>query len=435
MTKRNDPLESFDVKPFNAKLRSSILTPGWLRVWEGAVRSGKTQASLFAWILYVSQSKERVFAMSGYTKGSLSRNCLTNKGGLFDLIGKQKLKQDSTQSVYFEWLGRIVYIFGSNNKRSFESLRGMTLGGVYSDEANLQNKEFLGETFKRTIASNDRQHFWTMNPDTPNHWIYTEYMDKFQKDKMPGYIYTHCTIDDNPILTPERIAEVSREFSGVHYRRYILGERVRAEGSIYKELDKSRHRISRDNVLELIANRTSSDQTKPRIAYATIGIDVGMTTSATAMVLTGTMIRSGSASLVVIAERYLKETPSNKAIEDTFREFVAYGRKVGVPIREVRVDSASALTIKDLRATGIATIKGSKKNPILDRIRMTKGMLGSDRLLISEDCPHVWEALEQAVWDDKDPTKEARLDDGTTNIDSLDAFEYSWEWDILRYRR
>lgn len=55
--------------------------------------------------------------------------------------------------------------------------------------------------------------------------------------------------------------------------------------------------------------------------------------------------------------------------------------------------------------------------------------MGADRLKLAEDCESLKTALQDAVWNDK--TKEdERLDDGTSDIDSLDAFEYTFERDI-----
>jgi hypothetical protein len=41
-------------------------------------------------------------------------------------------------------------------------------------------------------------------------------------------------------------------------------------------------------------------------------------------------------------------------------------------------------------------------------------------------------ALQEAVWNSKQ-LKDVRLDDGSTDIDTLDAFEYTFERDIKRY--
>ena len=44
-----------------------------------------------------------------------------------------------------------------------------------------------------------------------------------------------------------------------------------------------------------------------------------------------------------------------------------------------------------------------------------------------DECPHVIEALRGAVWDESEIHKDVRLDNGTSNIDSLDALEYAFE--------
>lgn len=54
-------------------------------------------------------------------------------------------------------------------------------------------------------------------------------------------------------------------------------------------------------------------------------------------------------------------------------------------------------------------------------------LIAQDRFLICAGCTATIRAMCQAVYDSKDPTKDTRLDDGSTNIDSLDSMEYSTE--------
>ena len=53
-------------------------------------------------------------------------------------------------------------------------------------------------------------------------------------------------------------------------------------------------------------------------------------------------------------------------------------------------------------------------------------MFALDRAYVYKDCKETITAVQSAVWDLKGG-KETRLDNGTTNIDSLDAWEYSFE--------
>ena len=60
--------------------------------------------------------------------------------------------------------------------------------------------------------------------------------------------------------------------------------------------------------------------------------------------------------------------------------------------------------------------------------------MGAGRFLITEDCEELSDALQNAVYNGKSD-KDERLDDGSTDIDTLDAFEYTFERDIRRLLR
>lgn len=49
------------------------------------------------------------------------------------------------------------------------------------------------------------------------------------------------------------------------------------------------------------------------------------------------------------------------------------------------------------------------------------------RLIAIFTADNLKNAFQGAVWDNKVIGKEVRLDDGTSDIDTLDAFEYSFE--------
>ena len=74
-------------------------------------------------------------------------------------------------------------------------------------------------------------------------------------------------------------------------------------------------------------------------------------------------------------------------------------------------------------------IYNSKKIPIIDRIRLTTVLQNSGRFFILPEAKTLSDALGTALWDETSGMKDQRLDDGSTDIDSLDAFEYSIERD------
>jgi PBSX family phage terminase large subunit len=251
------------VKPLTRKGINSIRRTGYLNVWEGAIRSSKTVVSILAWIAYVSNSPERYFIMSGKTLAALYRNVIGGDFGLLAILGSQATyKRDSEGNrvlvIHTANGDKSCYCFGANDERSYTTLRGLTAGGWYADEVNLHARSFVDEAFKRTVVSSDRKHFWTLNPDNPYHWIYTDFIDKYEQEELPGFFLWHFTLDDNNAITPERKDELKAQHTGIFYRRYILGERCLAEGVIYSMFAEENlyEDSERPEAIELLTTRT-----------------------------------------------------------------------------------------------------------------------------------------------------------------------------------
>ena len=103
-------------------------------------------------------------------------------------------------------------------------------------------------------------------------------------------------------------------------------------------------------------------------------------------------------------------------------------------ISAVYCDSAEQTIINTFRSKTNYSIKNSIKNKIIDRIRCENILLGDLALyLVAGECEDLEEGLENAIWNEE--VENERLDDGTSNIDILDAFEYSFERNIKRLVR
>lgn len=240
-------MADIEMKPLTSKGYRSLIQTGYLNVWEGAVRSAKTVASSLAWGMYVCESSENTFIMSGRTQASLYRNVIGGDFGIISLFGKDNVEYKTTKEgsrvlVFHTKSGdKMCYCFGADNSASYGALRGLTAGGWYADEINMHHREFVEEAFRRTIVSSDRKNFWTLNPDNPYHWIYKDYIDKYEREKLNGFNLWHFTLDDNLAISEERKEELKLQYSGVFYRRYILGERCLAEKIIYDMFEEKRH--------------------------------------------------------------------------------------------------------------------------------------------------------------------------------------------------
>lgn len=227
------------LKPLSKKAIAAICSKGWMTVWEGAIRSGKTVSSLIAWAYYVTKSKEKIFFMSGKTLGSLIRNAIDGEFGFLSLISPYGvITKDRAGTTIIRIGDKIIYLFGAVDDSSYERLKGLTAGGWYADEVATHPKSFIVEALARTAVSTDRRNFWTLNPTIPTHYIYADFLDKWEG--LDGYIRFHFVLDDNLAMSDERKKELAKQYTGRYYSLYILGLRTVVEGQIYSEFTQER---------------------------------------------------------------------------------------------------------------------------------------------------------------------------------------------------
>ena len=108
-------------------------------------------------------------------------------------------------------------------------------------------------------------------------------------------------------------------------------------------------------------------------------------------------------------------------------------------ITTVYADSAEQTLIAGIRSSlrkhglGWVRVENALKTEINDRINATAILMAQGRFYyVQGECQSLVDALSTAVWDPKELTKNVRLDDGTSDIDSLDSFEYTFERQISR---
>ena len=96
----------------------------------------------------------------------------------------------------------------------------------------------------------------------------------------------------------------------------------------------------------------------------------------------------------------------------------------------VYADSAEQVLIRGLRKIVAkerlpVIVHNARKLPINDRIRLVNKLIAQGRFAVHRGAHGVKTALCDALWNPK--RVDERLDDGTTDIDTLDAMEYSIE--------
>ena len=380
----------------------------------GAVRSGKSYCQISYCIparLEERRGLRGLRVILGATRANIERNVLQP---LRDIYG-DSIASSINSNNFATIFGEKVYCIGADNVRQVAKIRGSEIAYCAIDEATDLNPEVF-EMLKSRLSLPWSCCDITTNPAGPTHW-FKKFLDS--KDRGVDIFLQEYTIYDNPFLPSEYVRNLEAEYRGtVWFDRYILGKWVAAEGLVYRNFADNPDRYILTKEPEYIRN-------------VTIGVDFGGGTSAHAFVCVGFDRRGG---ITVLDEYREKEALTPEKLAKDFIDFV---RRVQMRwmLTDVWADSEEQTLINGLRAACAAShvrvnIGNSMKREINDRIRATCILMGMDRFHIMAHCKHTIEALATAVWDSKNLVKDVRLDNGTTNIDSLDAMEYAFERDI-----
>lgn len=380
----------------------------------GATRSGKTYLD-FRWIIPIRIreriGKDGLTVILGVTKSTIERNVLEPMRNLYGdaLVGT--ISSDNTVWLF----GEKCYCLGAEKVSQVSKIRGASIKYCYGDEV----ADWSEEVFELLKSRLDKEYSCfdgTFNPQYPGHWL-KEFLDSDADIFNQTY-----TIDDNPFL-PEAFKEnLKKEYAGtVFYDRYILGLWVRANGLVYRDFANNTEKYLISDAINWI------NTNKKRLLSVTIGVDFGGTGSATKFQATGI---TSDYAVVALEEEYIKREIDPDQLNQEFSKFAAKIRDI-YGGGQTRADSAEQILIRGLFHTAQkdrlqTQVKNAIKMEINDRIRLTVLLMAQGRLFVSKKCPHLIDAFQNAVYDpDKD--EDVRLDDGTTDIDSLDAFEYSIE--------
>lgn len=374
----------------------------------GATRSGKTFLDYTVIPKRILKCRgEGLIVLLGNTKGTLERNILEPMRAIWSPALVGQIGSNNTVQIF----GKKCHALGADKISQVSKLQGAAFEYCYGDEITTWHEDVFQMLKSRLSCPNS--HFdGTCNPGNPQHW-FKKFLDSDADIYQQAY-----TIDDNPFLAPEFVENLKCEYAGtVYYDRYILGRWKAAEGAIYRQVA--------DNPSDFVI------YDPPPVLFGTIGVDFGGNGSATAFCCTG--FTPGMREVVTLKEHYKKTIISPAELERDFVAFVQECRRCfSFPVTDAYCDSAEQTLIQGLRTAcarnGVGiTIHNARKGEINDRIRFFCRLQAARRHKIMYECRHTLEAFQTAVWDSKYVTKDVRLDDGTYNIDSLDAQEYSVE--------
>lgn len=391
----------------------------------GAVRSGKSfvdVAYIIPFRIRERAGKPGLNVILGVSRDSIERNVLQPMREIYTdkLIGTINSKNIA------RICGEDVYCLGAEKISQVAKIQGSSIKYAYGDEVAKWNKEVF-EMLKSRLDKPYSCFDGSCNPEYPTHWL------KQFIDSDADIYLQHYELFDNPHLPQSYVDNLCMEYAGtVYYDRLIIGLWKRAEGAIYRAFADSPEAFQ----IGYNGLKDEAQTIRPKITKVVLGVDFGGNQSGHSFVATA-FLRDGK--VVPIASRRVMAKDMNKPIDASTLdglvcEFVSLVESKYQLPDEVYWDNAETVLGNTIRnAVGKRwpqiVVRPAQKIRIKDRIDATIRLMGSGRFKLTEDCESLSLALKEAVWNDK-VLEDERLDDGTSDIDSLDAFEYTIERDI-----
>ena len=182
-------------------------TLDWL---EGTPRSGKTTAGIMRFAAHTAASRDTNHLVVAYSAEQAFRLIMDGDGfGLLHIFkGRCRTSHDDSGAHLVinipDGSVRKVYWKGGGKADSHKAITGMSLGSVYFCEINLLHDSMIQECFRRTYAAKDRWHIADLNPPSPADPCIKNVLN------VQDCRFIHWRCEDNPILTPERLADIEK---------------------------------------------------------------------------------------------------------------------------------------------------------------------------------------------------------------------------------
>lgn len=345
-------------------------------ICDGAVRSGKTVSMVNGFFLWsMSCFNGGTFALCGKSIASLRRNVVTPLqdwlGGVFAVMDKHS----QNKLIVSAGNGHVntYYLFGGQDEASYKDIQGITLAGALLDEVALMRRSFVEQACARCSVNGSKLWF-NCNPEGPEHWFYKEWIQKAQQKNV---LRLHFTMGDNPGLHTAIRHRYEKLYTGVFYRRYILGQWCMAQGLIYP--------FEREQFVA---------KSLPQTGKYYISIDYGTRNPFSA----GLWCVSGGRA-VRIREFYYNGREKGQMLTD--EEYYERLEQLagGLPIEQVVIDPSAASMIAVIRRHGAFSVRKAK-NDVLPGIRLVASLLQAGILQISAHCVDTIREFGLYCWED-----------------------------------
>lgn len=354
-------------------------------ICDGSVRSGKTVSMILGFVHWAMRFFDgKNFGICGKTISSTERNIilpLLNMPDITDYYSLQYIRGENKRIIIRSGSHtNTFFIFGGKDESSYTLVQGITLSGVLFDEVALMPKSFVDQAVARTLSEPEARYWFNCNPESAEHWFYKEWICNTRQKKA---LHLHFTMQDNPILSPEQIADAERLYTGVFYNRYIKGLWCVAEGLIYPMFDKAVH-------------VTHHPKLQPGGDYF-ISCDYGTLNPTSA----GLWYLQPDGHAIRLREYYYdgRKTKTPRTDEEHYKALEQLAGDVAGKVRAVIVDPSAASFIECIRRHGLFRV-WQADNSVLDGIRDTSSLLQMQYLHICDNCTDIIREFSLYRWDE-----------------------------------
>ena len=354
-------------------------------ICDGSVRSGKTVSMILGFVHWAMRFFDgKNFGICGKTISSTERNIilpLLNMPDITDYYSLQYIRGENKRIVIRSGSHtNTFFIFGGKDESSYTLVQGITLSGVLFDEVALMPKSFVDQAVARTLSEPEARYWFNCNPESAEHWFYKEWICNTRQKKA---LHLHFTMQDNPILSPEQIADAERLYTGVFYNRYIKGLWCVAEGLIYPMFDKAVH-------------VTHHPEFQPGGDYY-ISCDYGTLNPTSA----GLWYLQPDGHAIRLREYYYdgRKTKTPRTDEEHYAALKQLAGDVAGKVRAVIVDPSAASFIECIRRHGLFRV-WQADNSVLNGIRDTSSLLQMQYLHICDNCTDIIREFSLYRWDE-----------------------------------
>lgn len=354
-------------------------------ICDGSVRSGKTVSMILGFVHWAMRFFDgKNFGICGKTISSTERNIilpLLNMPDITDYYSLQYIRGENKRIIIRSGSHtNTFFIFGGKDESSYTLVQGITLSGVLFDEVTLMPKSFVDQAVARTLSEPEARYWFNCNPESAEHWFYKEWICNTRQKKA---LHLHFTMQDNPILSPEQIADAERLYTGVFYNRYIKGLWCVAEGLIYPMFDKAVH-------------VTHHPELQPGGDYY-ISCDYGTLNPTSA----GLWYLQPDGHAIRLREYYYdgRKTKTPRTDEEHYKALEQLAGDVAGKVRAVIVDPSAASFIECIRRHGLFRV-WQADNSVLNGIRDTSSLLQMQYLHICDNCTDIIREFSLYRWDE-----------------------------------